>query len=53
MVLILFNLQLLDEIGAIVRELCGQTTFRGFDALHHEFLGREEAAMGTSAQKPR
>ncbi|KAJ7909256.1 hypothetical protein B0H13DRAFT_2192889 [Mycena leptocephala] len=46
-------LTLLDEIGAIVRELCGQTTFRGFDALHHEFLGREEAAMGTFAQKPR
>ncbi|KAJ6509663.1 hypothetical protein DFH09DRAFT_1100718 [Mycena vulgaris] len=44
-------LTLIDEIGAIVRELCGQTTFRGFDALHHEFLGREEAAMGTSAQK--
>ncbi|KAJ7909265.1 hypothetical protein B0H13DRAFT_2330564 [Mycena leptocephala] len=46
-------LTLLDEIGAIVRELCGQTTFRGFDVLHHDFLGREEAAMGTFAQKPR
>ncbi|KAJ7250170.1 hypothetical protein B0H12DRAFT_1121038 [Mycena haematopus] len=44
-------LTLIDEIGAIVRELCGQSTFRGFDALHHEFLGREEAAMGTPAQK--
>ncbi|KAJ7328509.1 hypothetical protein DFH08DRAFT_884074 [Mycena albidolilacea] len=44
-------LTLLDEIAAIVRELCGQTTFRGFDALHHEFMGREEAAMGTFSQK--
>ncbi|KAJ7159565.1 hypothetical protein C8R46DRAFT_956786 [Mycena filopes] len=39
-------LTLIDEIGAIVRELCGQTTFRGFDTLHREFLGREEAALG-------
>ncbi|KAF7367705.1 hypothetical protein MSAN_00834300 [Mycena sanguinolenta] len=44
-------LALIDEIGAIVRELCGQTTFRGFDALHHEFLEREEAAIGTLGQK--
>ncbi|KAJ7093436.1 hypothetical protein B0H15DRAFT_832325 [Mycena belliarum] len=40
-------LTLIDEIGAIVRELCGETTFRGFEALHHEFMGREEAALGT------
>ncbi|KAJ7027016.1 hypothetical protein C8F04DRAFT_1123608 [Mycena alexandri] len=39
-------LTLIDEIGVIVRELCGQTTFRGFDTLHREFLGREEAALG-------
>ncbi|KAJ7259813.1 hypothetical protein C8J57DRAFT_1339211 [Mycena rebaudengoi] len=38
-------LGLIDEIAVIVRELCGETTFRGFDALHHDFLGREEAAM--------
>ncbi|KAF7340394.1 hypothetical protein MVEN_01958900 [Mycena venus] len=44
-------LTLIDEITPIVRELCGQTTFRGFDALHHEFLGREEVAMGTFGQK--
>ncbi|KAJ7447940.1 hypothetical protein B0H11DRAFT_351668 [Mycena galericulata] len=44
-------LTLIDEIGVIVRDLCGQTTFRGFDALHHEFLGREEAALGTFPQK--
>ncbi|KAJ7474206.1 hypothetical protein FB451DRAFT_1248307 [Mycena latifolia] len=44
-------LTLIDEIGAIVRELCGETTFRGFAALHHEFLGREEAAMGTAPKK--
>ncbi|KAF8152843.1 hypothetical protein K438DRAFT_1863917 [Mycena galopus ATCC 62051] len=44
-------LTLVDEIGAIVRELCGQTTFRGFDTLHHQFLGREEAAMGMFMQK--
>ncbi|KAJ7159965.1 hypothetical protein C8R43DRAFT_993969 [Mycena crocata] len=44
-------LTLIDEIGVIVRELCGETTFRGFDALHHEFLRREEAAMGTFAQR--
>ncbi|KAJ6459650.1 hypothetical protein C8R45DRAFT_553978 [Mycena sanguinolenta] len=44
-------LTLIDEIGAIVRELCGHTTFRGFDALHHEFLEREEAAIGTLGQK--
>ncbi|KAJ7660842.1 hypothetical protein DFH06DRAFT_1472122 [Mycena polygramma] len=45
-------LGLIDEIGAIVRELCGETTFRGFDALHHEFLGREEAALGTFGRRP-
>ncbi|KAJ7679684.1 hypothetical protein B0H17DRAFT_1077726 [Mycena rosella] len=44
-------LTLIDEIGVIVRELCGETTFRGFDALHHEFLGREEAAIGTFPRK--
>jgi hypothetical protein len=35
----------------IVRELCGQTTFCGFDVLHHEFLGSEEAAVGSFVQK--
>ncbi|KAJ7730484.1 hypothetical protein DFH07DRAFT_993871 [Mycena maculata] len=44
-------LTLIDEISVIVRELCGQTTFRGFDTLRHEFMGREEAAMGTFAQR--
>ncbi|KAJ7303454.1 hypothetical protein DFH08DRAFT_977139 [Mycena albidolilacea] len=34
-------LTLIDEITPIMRELCGQTTFRGYDALHHEFMGRE------------
>ncbi|KAJ7207441.1 hypothetical protein GGX14DRAFT_698162 [Mycena pura] len=43
-------LTVLDEIAAIVRELCGETTFRGFDALHHEFQGREEAAIGTRSR---
>ncbi|KAJ7083884.1 hypothetical protein C8R44DRAFT_862351 [Mycena epipterygia] len=42
-------LMLIDEMGTIVRELCGETTFRGFEALHHEFQEREEAAMGTFA----
>jgi hypothetical protein len=31
----------------IVRELCGERTFRQFDALHHDFLGREERIIGT------
>ncbi|KAK7008046.1 hypothetical protein R3P38DRAFT_3211693 [Favolaschia claudopus] len=44
-------LSLIDEITVIVRELCGQTTYRGFDSLHQQFQGREEAAMGTYAQK--
>jgi hypothetical protein len=34
-----------------VRELFGQTTFWGYDALHYEFMGREEVAMGTLGQK--
>ncbi|KAF7311860.1 hypothetical protein MIND_00196700 [Mycena indigotica] len=40
-------LTVLDDIAAIVRELCGETTFRGLDALQREYLGREEAAIGT------
>ncbi|KAJ6613973.1 hypothetical protein B0H10DRAFT_2436246 [Mycena sp. CBHHK59/15] len=40
-----------DEITAIVRELCGETTFRGFDALHYEYVGREEAATGSFPRK--
>ncbi|KAJ7606930.1 hypothetical protein FB45DRAFT_1068202 [Roridomyces roridus] len=42
---------IIDDIRVIVRDLCGETTFRGFDALQHEFLGREEAALGTFARQ--
>ncbi|KAF7330042.1 hypothetical protein MKEN_00268300 [Mycena kentingensis (nom. inval.)] len=40
-------LSALDDIAAIVRELCGEKTFTGFDALQHEYMGRDEAAIGT------
>lgn len=37
-------LQLTDECGAIIKELCGETTFAGFESLREEYLKREEAA---------
>ncbi|KAJ7247491.1 hypothetical protein C8J57DRAFT_1359112 [Mycena rebaudengoi] len=40
-------LAVIDEIMGIVRELCGERTFRQFDALHQDFLGREERIIGT------
>jgi hypothetical protein len=40
-------LQLFDEATEIIRELCGETTFRGYDALRVEFLGMEEEALGS------
>lgn len=33
-------------MAVIIRELCGEVTFRGFDVLHNEYLGREEKAIG-------
>jgi len=38
--------QLVDEMAVIVRDLCGEKTFRGFDDLQRDFLGREEKAIG-------
>ncbi|KAF7318664.1 hypothetical protein HMN09_00378100 [Mycena chlorophos] len=40
-------LALLDDIAGITRELCGETTFVGLDALQREYQGREEAVVGT------
>jgi len=37
---------LVDEMAMIVRDLCGEKTFRGFDDLQRDFLGREEKAIG-------
>ncbi|KAF8638679.1 hypothetical protein AX17_002024 [Amanita inopinata Kibby_2008] len=36
----------IDEITLIVRELCGTITFRGFETLHRDYLGREEKVIG-------
>lgn len=36
--------RLTDECGAIIKELCGETTFAGFESLREEYLKREEAA---------
>ena len=38
--------QLVDEMAMIVRDLCGEKTFHGFDDLQRDFLGREEKAIG-------
>jgi hypothetical protein len=35
-----------DEMAMIVRDLCGEKTFRGFDDLQRDFLGREERLIG-------
>ncbi|CAK5272819.1 unnamed protein product [Mycena citricolor] len=44
-------LGVIDDIGVIVRDLCGRTSFRGFEDLHHDFLSKEEAGLGTFAAK--
>lgn len=38
--------QLVDEMGMLVRDLCGEKTFHGFDDLQRDFLGREEKVIG-------
>lgn len=42
----LISRQLVDEMAIIVRDLCGEKTFRGFDDLQRDFLGREEEVIG-------
>lgn len=32
-------------MSVIVRDLCGETTFNGFENLQRDFIGREEKAM--------
>jgi hypothetical protein len=33
-------------MAMIVRDLCGEKSFLGFDDLQRDFLGREEKAIG-------
>lgn len=39
-------ISLVDEMGMLVRDLCGEKTFHGFDDLQRDFLGREEKVIG-------
>ncbi|CAA7266341.1 unnamed protein product [Cyclocybe aegerita] len=36
----------IDEMTEVVRTLCGEATFRGYDSLHQYYLDREERALG-------
>ncbi|KAJ3509937.1 hypothetical protein NLJ89_g4950 [Agrocybe chaxingu] len=36
----------IDEMTEVVRALCGEATFRGYDSLHQYYLDREERALG-------
>ncbi|TFK38741.1 hypothetical protein BDQ12DRAFT_712685 [Crucibulum laeve] len=46
-VVVLSNVvSLIDDMTEIVRRLCGETTFLGYDALQRDYLGREEKALG-------
>ncbi|KAG5725819.1 hypothetical protein E4T56_gene2441 [Termitomyces sp. T112] len=37
---------LVDEMTAIIRDLCGEMTFQGFVEFQRDFLGKEEKAIG-------
>ncbi|KAG6901993.1 hypothetical protein C0995_005793 [Termitomyces sp. Mi166 len=37
---------LVDEMTAIIRDLCGEMTFQGFVQFQRDFLGKEEKAIG-------
>ncbi|KJA27441.1 hypothetical protein HYPSUDRAFT_131287 [Hypholoma sublateritium FD-334 SS-4] len=39
----------IDEMADIVRTLCGEATFRGYEALQQDYLDREEKCIGTPA----
>ena len=39
--------QRIDEITDIVQTLCDEATFRGYESLHRDYIGREEKDCGT------
>lgn len=39
--------QRIDEMSDIVRILCGQATFQGFEALQQDYLDQEERNLGS------
>lgn len=44
-----FCKQRIDEMADIVRTLCGEATFQGYEALQQDYLDREEKCIGTPA----
>jgi hypothetical protein len=46
-------LQRIDEMADIVRILCGEATFQGYESLQQDYLDREERNIGGVAYAAR